>query len=83
MPVHELHGIYLLHQFGFEVGGFILVDDGTFSQFIDDGDHLRQFFRSHSLILKSSEITQGVTHGLGVISVGYSSRLTGADSFFC
>ena len=79
----NLHGVDLLHQFGFKVGSLVLVDDGALCQFVDDGEHLGQSFGSNSFVLKGAEVTKGVAHGLGVVTVLYSSLFVGTNSFFC
>ena len=66
----RLHGVDLTHALRLEVGGFVLVDDGTLGQLVDDGDHLGQTLGGSGLV---GEVTQCVAHGLGVVAILYSS----------
>ena len=69
----RLHSVDLLHELALEVRSLVLVDDGALSQFVDDGNHLRQSFGSGVLIFQSAEITQSVAHGLGIVTILDSS----------
>ena len=78
-----LHSVDLLLELGFQIGSLVLVDYGTLGELVDDGNHLGQSLGSDLLVLKGAEITQGIAHGLGVITVLDSSFFVGTDSFFC
>ena len=78
-----LHSIDLFLELRLQVSGFVLVDDGTLGELVDDGNHLGQSLGSDLLVLKGAEIAQGVAHGLGVITILDSSLFVGTDSFFC
>ena len=79
----SLHSVDLLHQLGLEVGSLVLVDNGTLGEFINDGNHLGQALGSDGFVLKGAEVTQGIAHGLGVITVLDSFLLVGTNSFLC
>ena len=59
------------------------MDDAALGELVDDAEHLRQALGGDGLVLESTEITQGVAHGLGVVTVLYSSLFVGTNSFFC
>jgi hypothetical protein len=39
--------VNVFHQFGFQIGGFVFMDDVPFGQFINHGDNFRQVFFGH------------------------------------
>ena len=78
-----LHSVDLAHELRLEVRGFVLVDDAALGELVDDGDHLGQTLGGDGLVFESTEITQSVAHGLGVVTVLYSSFFARANSFFC
>ena len=79
----SLHRVDLLLELGFEVGSLVLVDNGTLGKFINDGNHLGQTLGSDGFVLKGAEVTQGIAHGLGVVTVLDSFLFVGTNSFFC
>ena len=78
-----LHGVDLAHELRLKIRGFVLVDDAAFGQFVDDGDHLGQALGGSGLVAEGAEVTQSVAHGLGVVTVLYSSFFARANSFLC
>ena len=79
----SLHRVDLLLELRLKVGSLVLVDNGTFGQLVDDGDHLGQALGSNGFVLKGAEVTQGIAHGLGVVTVLDSFLFVGTNSFFC
>ena len=49
-----LHSVNFFVEFGFEVGGFVLMNNGTFGQFVDDRNHFGQAFGCHGFVVLTS-----------------------------
>ena len=71
-----------LHALRFQIGSFILVNNGTLSQLIYLWNQLRQSFVCFFKIFRSSEISQSITHRFSVISVVQSARRRLTNSFY-
>ena len=70
----------MLAQTRFQVGGLVLVDDFGLGQLVEHllygGVHLQRFL----FVGDSAQFTNGITHGLGVISVVQGLLLVLTDS---
>ena len=68
-------------QLGLQVTGFVLVDDAALGNLVDDGVHLRQLVLGFGFVGKGSELSDFVTHSLGIVTVVQTSRFSLTDTF--
>lgn len=63
----------MLRHLRLQVGSLVAVDDTTLGHAVDDGINLRKLAFGFALVSQSTELSDFVTHVLGVIAVVQTS----------
>ena len=79
--VVRLESVDFLHQTRLEVGRFILMNHTLLGKLVNHGCHSRQLLGGFVLIFSVTNVLQGITHGLGIITVSQSLFLVRSNSF--
>lgn len=64
--------VYFPGQFTFQVGGFILVNDATFGQFVDHTCYVRQLIR-HLFSVSRFQVADSITGGFAVKFISFAA----------